>query len=252
MGTPRYPKDMATEWQKVKRDIKDGFTSGNSRVALKNLAQGTMDVFNGFILHAGAFFKSLYSNGNDSLYIGQIDRGLGPDDKIEGIYINRPNGSLAFWTFGSAVDGDAFWAFYDKAGNIVASDDAVSGQGLARPWLPYSSVRTALLTSPPDTNSTTVYAPHHTLVGYMQHPKLILDAYVHVTGTATAVVQVLDPATGGVVFTTGNLGEGFFTASGNHPNYIFGNWFRYDIQIKVSTGTGTVGITPFSTHGIQS
>src|SRR5689334_542238 len=142
MGTPNYPKDMAGEWQKLKRDVKQTFSSANFKKGIERLSTTIAEIFTGLTVNPGAFFRSIYANGIDSLFIGRHDDGDGND--VEGMYISRPNGSLVFWTFGNSAGQDGFWAFYDMAGNIILSADVVSGQGLARPWLPYTFVRTAL------------------------------------------------------------------------------------------------------------
>lgn len=49
-GTPLYPKDLATEWERMKRDVKDIFTSANYRRAQQNINTGYLTVANGGLL----------------------------------------------------------------------------------------------------------------------------------------------------------------------------------------------------------
>lgn len=250
IGTPNYPKDMAGEWNKLKREVKGAFSSANTRIGGESIGQKLVNIYNGLILHAGAFLRLIYANGSEALYIGQHTVSGNP---VEGIIIRRPSGSLVFWAYGTSAGAqDAFWSLWDKAGNIVFSDDADSGIGIARPWLNYSSVRTALLTSPADTTTSTTYVPHHTVVGYMQHPRITLDAFVQVSGSDTAQVRVRDTTSGTVIVESSATGSAFITITGNHPNYMFGSWFKYDIEIKRASGTGSVGFTPTAVHGVQS
>jgi len=252
MGTPNYPKDMGTEWQKMKRDIKSNFTSANSRKAFQSISNGILHVYNGLLLHAGAFFRSLYANGNDSLYIGRHTDGSGHD--VEGMIITRPNGALAFWTYGTPA-GDSFWAMYDKQDHIIMSDDAVSGQGIGRPWIPYNTVRTVLLTTPADTTTSTSYVSHHTISGVMQHPRISIRAYVSSQTspfTDGAQIRIFDPSTGTQIAQSAATVNNWVDLVGNHVNYDFGASFVYDIQIRRTSGSGAVGTTLVYASGVQS
>lgn len=82
-----------------------------------------------FLIQDGAGGAQLLRAG----YLGQ-DAASGED--VRGTAIHRPTGEYVMATW-SGVSGDVggFWALYDKAGNIVVSDDAVSGQGIGRPYL---------------------------------------------------------------------------------------------------------------------
>lgn len=252
MGTPNYPKDMATEWQKMKRDVKGAFTSGNSRKGFQSLGKGLVDIFIGLVLHPGSYLSSLYSNGQESLFIGQHNV-AGQD--VEGLIIRRPNGSLTFWAYGSTVTGDAFWSFWDKSGNIVFSDDAASGTGLARPWIPYNTFRTSLLQTPQDVTSSTSYVTHQTVVGYMQHPRIQINAYLASATspfTDTSQIRLVNPTGGAILATSSAVANDYVWITANHPDFEFGKWFKYDIQIRRVSGSGSVGFTVLTTNGVQT
>jgi hypothetical protein len=247
MGTPRYPKDMATEWQALRRKVSNTFTSSNSRVGTESIARKIVNVFSGLIINAGAFLKSLYSNGNDAFYIGEYDY----DGTVEGIYMNRPNGApvMKVWADG-AVDG--FWSFFDKQGNLVMADDDIAGEGLALPLFPYNWVRTSTLTTPVDTNSTTTYVPHYTVWDNAQNPQFSMRLYVQCTGTAKAKIRLHDTFFGAYFYESPELDTGFQVLDCPHNIFSAGIEFIYDIEVKVSSGTGSVGITVMNLQGFPS
>ncbi|MCI2421516.1 hypothetical protein MOQ72_29185 [Saccharopolyspora sp. K220] len=82
----------------------------------------------GLTLLQDAFLRMVDDNDTEILYFG-------PDtDGHQVMRIRREDGSQIMFT-GQAAGGRDFWALSDSTGRIVASDDAASGVGLARPWL---------------------------------------------------------------------------------------------------------------------
>lgn len=85
MGTPNYPKDMATEWNKLKRDVKDAFTSANQNIGknkvgqLGDLAiQGSINVSDGSINVDGSGLISVGNGGAVSVGdAGSVNVGTG-------------------------------------------------------------------------------------------------------------------------------------------------------------------------------
>ncbi len=66
---------------------------------------------------------------------------IGPDATgRQAFYLRRHNGALLMWTSQHANTGRDFWALSDNANNTIVADDAESGVGLARPWLPVPMV----------------------------------------------------------------------------------------------------------------
>lgn len=249
MGTPNYPKDMANEWQKLRREIKNTFSSANARRALDRISQGTIDVFNGIILHAGTYFKSLYQNSNEAVYIGRHT--LAGED-VEGVIIRRPNGSLVFWAYGKPNE-DSFWSWWDKTGNIVVSDDAQSGQGIARPWLSYHHTVYSNFSTPPTLTSSSTYAPHYVISGYMQHPKVKLSVFTYAPSSGTVQVRLRDATSGTVIAESSIVGNStWIDLVGNHPNYTFGAWFKYDLEVRMVSGVSPSGATLVDSYGVQS
>ncbi|SDZ59064.1 hypothetical protein SAMN05216215_11204 [Saccharopolyspora shandongensis] len=83
----------------------------------------------GLTLLQDAFLRMVDDNDTEVLYFG-------PDtDGRQIMRIRREDGSRIMFT-GKSAGGRDFWALADSTGRIVASDDAATGKGLARPWLP--------------------------------------------------------------------------------------------------------------------
>lgn len=83
----------------------------------------------GLTLLNDAFIRMVDDNDDEIVYIGPDDQGK------QIISIRREGGSWVLYTY-TAVGGLQFWALTDNLGRIIVSDDAESGTGLARPWLP--------------------------------------------------------------------------------------------------------------------
>lgn len=86
--------------------------------------------------------------------------------------------------------GRQFWAFWDQSDNIIVSNDAISGVGLARPFLPYSLVPTENAESGPthiwpSTTATTAGTSLLGLVVPVQHPRIHIGATVVTDGGGT-------------------------------------------------------------------
>lgn len=62
---------------------------------------------------------------------------IGPDTTGHPSFrLRRSDGSLMMFTFGSAQFGRDFWSWTDSHGQGIVADDAETGVGMARPWLP--------------------------------------------------------------------------------------------------------------------
>lgn len=100
--------------------------------AIRKLAGLTSAIISrgGLTLLNDSFIKMVSSLGFQIVYIGP---GTVAGKQI--IEIRRHNGSLVLRTGVYIPNGEQFWALYDRNGNILVSDDAASGYGLANPWL---------------------------------------------------------------------------------------------------------------------
>lgn len=245
-----YPKDQGTEWMKLKRQVKDAFTSANSRVPYQKIAAGVVKISTSLELLAGSFLKFFYEGGADGIYMGRMTHHGGPAD---GVYIRRNGGGTAFTSTTRVSDGFGFTAVWDTQDNVVLSDDA-QDKGLARPWIAQSFAETSGLTVPPTSrqNSTTSDLEIYTTFVPMQHPKLEYWAYVHVQNPgATAEVKFKNLTTGATMHAT-TVGAGFVNNNFSVGSWDFGDWHHMDVTIRRASGTGYVALTLMQLVGRQS
>ena len=182
-------------------------------------------------------------------YVGEFTP-LQPDGNPQpGLYFNREDGSLAFAIFDPLplVDGyHQFWSLWDRTGNLIMSEDATSGQGIARPYLPIPWV-TVDTTTWPVTTSATMVDMQFTLHS-LQHPYVevwvqaapdaatvgeyqlvqgsdIIGAPVQITGAAVQFVSWTVPVVGAFGLRT-DLHVAFrrVSGAGNVRGLVVGAW----------------------------
>lgn len=107
-------KDLERKYQQLWKAI--GLTSAT-------IAKGGLTLLN------DAFIRAIDDNQTEILYLGPDENG------IQIFRLRRENGTTIMRT-GTAIGGLQFWAMADNSGRIIVSDDAETGSGLARPWLP--------------------------------------------------------------------------------------------------------------------
>lgn len=245
-----YPKDQGTEWFNLKKQVRDAFTSANSRVPYQKIAAGIVRISTSLEMLAGSFLKFFYESGDVGIFVGRHTANGGDSD---GIYISRNGGGILFSSSTRESDNFGYTAIWDSESNIVVSDDATD-KGLARPWLPQAFCVTDELTVPPTNrqNSTTSDLAIYTTFVPLQHPKLEYWAYVHVQNPgATAEVKFKNLTTGATMHST-TVGEGFFSNSFSVGTWDFSDWHQVDVTIRRASGTGYVALTLVQLVGRQS
>jgi hypothetical protein len=253
MGTPLYPKDQATEWQNMKKDVRMLFTSATYRRALQQIGATALKVWKSIEIQAGAFLSFQYANGTIGMFMGRHWTG---SEDADGIIIRRADSSIALWIHSRVSDGYGFSALYDKTGNIIFSDDGNSGTGMARPWLTNPFVNTAELVTPPAARKTTstTDTPVVTFIMPDQHPRIRVEGYVYNPGGGTNNVKLKEAGSGTELFSGSYAGTNYawFNFTVNNPLFEFGTVRIYDITIRRSAGAGEVGITILNVMGVQS
>jgi hypothetical protein len=248
-----YPKSMGTEWNKLKQDVKSAWTAANSRKPYQKIGSGILSVSTSLTVLAGAFIKFVWSTGNDGVYIGRYS--LGGQD-YDGVIIYDRDNVFSFVSQSRVSDGYRYTALYDKQANIVVSNDAGSGEGLARPWLEHSFVNTAELVSPPTSrqNSTTTDAAVVSALVPVQHSYLNLRAYVYNPGGGSNQVKVKDVTNGVDLFaqTYAGTNYGFINETFAFSSADFGDDIQLDVTIRRTSGAGAVGITVLGLVGVQT
>lgn len=198
----------------------------------------------------GNSFKFVASNGTEVVKFGDLGVGIGT-----GWSFRRPNNnSLAFWLGGNVLTSN-FWALNDNANNIIISDDASSGEGLARPYVPYSTVKFSDYSNASVTTASTSFVPAYLVLGKKQHPRISVQYIISTPVGVSAEVQLADTSSNTIIiggptaFGSNTYAVSSFTTAldGNHLDEI-----KVDLQFRVSGGAGTIGILLTYAYGVQS
>lgn len=208
------------------------------------------------LVNAGTLQVNDPNSGNQVFFIGQnpVHDGSGRMQAI--VEMSRQDGSVALVLAdlgsvpGHAIQQALQWQ--DRAGpNIIFADDTVSGQGIARPYIPIGFFTSNSV--PTDTTTSTSFATLETLVGYKQHPKVQGQILVYADSGTTGTIQLIDQASN-VLFTTtltsgqfGYVNFGPVALAGVHELPI-----SLNIQGKVLTGAGKIGARGVSAWGVQT
>ena len=122
MGQLNQPTNLIDRVVKLERGLE----------AIRKLAGLTSAIIRrgGLTLLDSSFIKMVTSNGVEAMYFGPDSNGK------QRFVLRREGGALLMYTAGSAQFGRDFWAMTDSTGNIIVSDNAEIGVGLARPWIP--------------------------------------------------------------------------------------------------------------------
>jgi hypothetical protein len=168
------------------------------------------------------------------------------------------NGTPALWLGGTP--SNEFFALSDNAGNILFSDNTdVSGAGMARPYIPYSAVKVVTITTGEVTTTSGTFQTAYVVCGKRQHPNVAIQYIVQTPAGVSMQVQFVDTTLGG----SGAVLLGPITYPGNsfffdemdfglpEPALWYTN-FNIDIQIRVSAGAGTVGVSHITSYGVQA
>lgn len=170
----------------------------------------------------------------------------------------REDGTPFLECFASPGDPDhQFWSLWDSSSHIVAGDDATSGEGLARPYLPlqlWPAYAGGWAASWPSVNTT---AMQSLFTGrfYKQQPRLVVLAQASMdTAGATGSLQLKINGVYQDVPQSVDFGVSTYTF-GPFPLADFGGHMS---QIEVSidgrrdTGTGAIRATVYSSYTLQS
>lgn len=196
----------------------------------------------GLLIQDDGAFEIVTSLGTYTLYAK-----VGGDGKRE-FGLLRDNGTFVLRTFSAGVN--QAWALHDNSNTINASDDAVSGQGLARPWIPVPfqvSTWTEGFGKTTSGTFTTVAEAR----GYKQHPKMVLalrtGAVAGVGGAWRVLVNGVESATGTIP--VGSFALDYVTVDipGSHMSIM-----SVDVQVRVTSGAGNVGALVRDAYGRES
>lgn len=232
-NTRRDERDLRRELAELKRRIKALETSprmGNSSVShgkfLIRDSDGSSDV--------------------DVLRVGYLGQYSSAD--VRGTEVRRPTGELVLSTW-SGADQGRFWGMFDIAENRVISDDAVSGQGLATPYIGAPVFAPFDTSKWPSTTSST-YAPAWIGMWWKQHPRLHVIVWAKSDSGTSGDVQVTcngASASASIGSAENGIKELFLTVPGGHLS-----WQEVEIDFRRTGGSGFLGCYPMGVYGIQS
>ena|SRR5688572_10852155 len=197
--------------------------------------------------------KAVQPDGTVVFEAGAVDIGI---VDAWGTSTRRANDTLASYVF-SKHDGTGFWAFLDKTGNIIASEDGASGQGLATPWLALPGWMAHTTTAPSGFEVTTsgTFVGLYNVAYLKQHPKIHFQVVTRSSdGSTTGEVRLqnltFNETIGNVITVTAGQYVGHTITgviSGDHLDPM-----ELEIQARRTAGAGTIGARPLGTYGRQT
>lgn len=190
-------------------------------------------------------------DGSQLLYIGQGAVSGVPGSEQAFMRLSRANGKPFFVMTGANADRQ-YWLWHDSSGNPLMGDDIVSGQGLARPYLPYAAVPTRDIVTPPESTTSATFTALWTLLGRKQHPRLHCWLYATADAGTVGEFRIVDPQTGEAIagpVTTGSAP--YLDLIGELPGAHMSS-LKLDVEARRTSGTGTVRVQVLYAYGIQS
>jgi hypothetical protein len=195
----------------------------------------------GLTLLNDAYIRMVDDNGDEIVYIGPDGSGR------QIIRIRREGGGEVLYTY-TLANGNQFWALTDTASNILVSDDALSGLGIARPWipLPHKPIDWNVL---PKTTST-AFTTLDEIRFYKQQPRVVMALRIGATVGSTGEWRVLQD---NAMKASGTIGPALdvaftdFTVAGSHMAPL-----SIDVQARVTSGPGPVSACIREATGAQS
>ncbi|MBA8923985.1 hypothetical protein BC739_001182 [Kutzneria viridogrisea] len=199
----------------------------------------------GLKLLSGAFLSMVNSTGVQVLYIGPDGAGY------QGIVVRRRTGSLVMSVQHDNTSNDDFWAMWDKAGNIVLSDDIQAGAGLARPYLdlPLYPGNVNQWCSTTSSSFASVYSGDVTV----QHANWDWSFNVTDNGCSGEVRMMVDGVQLGPTFTYTQGNPTSWQLKVAHGKAI-GSTCNIQLQARRTSGTTSnqIAISPSRFRGVQS
>jgi hypothetical protein len=246
MGSGRYRSEDDDLLDRFKRlEARISALERTPQLGNSASATGGATIFKGGQVH----FQDI--NGVTKVYFGPVTQG-GLPVGVGWLYY-RDNGKL-LWTLEGQDPSHQYFAVRDNVGNIVISDDAVAGQGLATPYIPGQFVNwNAPVAS---ANTLTTFGVLQKAIWRKQHPRFYV--WIHITVTATTAefqfrinsgIFANRIILGPITMNNGNWYSwyGPVTIPGDHLSE-----FEIDLEARVLTGTGNIAVEVMSAVGMQS
>lgn len=170
---------------------------------------------------------------------------------VYGVGAYRRNGTLQMLSWDNAA-GAGYLAVYDEAGNIIFSTDTVSGQGIARPYIPLPVVPYAEVLTPSVLTTSATFTPLHRIHSTKQQPWIRVRVVTKVDAGTTGEIRL---AVAGVAISDVTaLPDGDFSyrtltaaVAGAHLTDV-----QVDIEARRGSGAGNVRVLACYALGRQS
>lgn len=233
MAKTLHPEDLLARIRRLENDIatlKRGTTLSNSV-----LSRGSVEVQT--------------DSGQVLQRIGAIPFG---GSTVQGIASYRANGNVASIVWDTPTGG-GFWAWYDESGEVVVSDDTVSGQGLARPYVPLTAMLYSQVITPPESTTLGTFDRLYRIHGHHQQPYirayLITQADAGTTGEVQLAVDGVAITTAPTAIPDGDNSYRVVDAElpGEHLSFI-----AVDVEARRVSGAGTIRVGVAFASGRQS
>lgn len=142
-------------------------------------------------------------------------------------------------------DGTQYWSLWDRSGRLIVSDDANSGHGLARPWLPVPLAMKFV----PDTAQGTPYSYAVIDSGQITAQTQLWEGRVSISHPKITVDGVWGRGSGNVNTTYRLKVNGTTIGSWNETGLSVGQRGPFDTTDLVGTDWATIEITCVATSG---
>lgn len=196
----------------------------------------------GLTLLNDAFLRMVDDNDIEILYAGPDDQGR------QIVRLRREGGGTVLYTY-TIDNGQQYWSLTDRTGRILFSDDAVTGTGMARPWLPVVLYRLFLPGTPLGDDFGYSNLPVANLGGEtglwegrvsISHPKVEIDGvWGQASGVNTATYRLKVAGNTVGTWATGNGLEVGRHGPFDVAAFIGQDWARIEVTVSAS-GTGNI------------
>ncbi|WP_372408369.1 hypothetical protein [Streptomyces luteireticuli] len=236
------PLDLLDRIRALERQVRAVMGSANTRPAMDRVQGGNVVISDGGQL---AVRGTEGEKGAELLFIGQstdVFPTRPNGDGQSGFMLRREDGSVAMAVRADAPDIEPRQSvkIFDGRSNTIVADDT-SGEGLARPYIPYpqpTAVNSGRWESTSATDWTTLYRTD----AIVQHPS------IHCLMEATEGGEVRLLVNGVPVGPVGT-GRLEFTEPVGVP---FDTRVTFEVQARVTAPGGTVACSPGALYGLKS
>lgn len=173
-------------------------------------------------------------------------------DGMMGFLLRRADGTTAMTLQQNAENPTTqFLALWDRSSNIIAGEDATSGQGLARPYIPITAVSSDILQG--NSTAQTTFVDMQLLQHRKQHPRVQVMVLCGTSDGATSgeLRLLLNGSPLGAAQTVPLGAFTYFTFDEAAPGaHMASQDLR--LQARVTAGTGVLRTVVTRAYGVQS